>query len=479
MRRKITRRQVLLQLMSSTFGSAMMLPVAAYGEGGIQEAEDITGNTDNLLRALRQAAEPLPPITDENFAAFADRFADARVVLLGEESHGTDEFYRARSAITQRLVRQHGFTVVALEADWPDAARMDAYVRGHSELPSLPSPLVRFPAWMWRNRVVMQFLEELKEINGSFGDPQRQAGIYGLDLYSLPSSMDAVVGFLDRVDANAAAEARERYGCLAPWVEQPETYGAMATGERIDTCSEDVISVIGNLLGQRFDHLKANDLAYFHALQNARVVAAAESYYRAMYEGSVESWNLRDTHMFETLEAVLATRGDNAKAVVWAHHSHIGKAAATRMGRSGEINIGQLAKEHFGEGAVSIGFGTGKGTVTAAHEWNMPGTTVEVREPIEGSYGALMQEAGHERFLLDFRNAGQDVQDAFSEERLERFIGVIYRPETELWSHYAEAALAQQFDAFIWLDTTKAVEPVPLSELQDLAIGHPLSAAQP
>ncbi len=469
MLRKITRRQALGQLAGATVSLAAVLPRATLGAG------ELRADPDEVFRAVSRAAEPLPPIADENFAAFVDRFADARVILLGEESHGTDEFYRARSAITQRLVRQHGFTVVALEADWPDAARMDSYVRGHSELPNLPSPLVRFPAWMWRNRAIMQFLEELKGINASLPDPQRQAGIYGLDLYSLPSSMDAVVGFLDRIDPGAAAEVRERYGCLAPWAEQPEMYGALTQRAGIDTCSEDVISVIEDLLGQRFDHLKTNDLAYFDALQNARVVAAAESYYRAMYEGNIESWNLRDTHMFETLEAVLAARGDSAKAVVWAHNSHIGNAAATEMGQSGEINIGQLAKERFGAGAVSIGFGTANGTVTAAHDWNTPGIAMQVSEPVEGSYGALMQQAGHERFLLDLRNANQDLQDLLSEDRPERFIGVIYRPETELLSHYADAALARQFDAFVWFETTTAVEPVPLAELQNLPVTHPLS----
>ena len=462
----IRRRQLL------AVGAAAL---AAVPFGRLLAQEQGPADEDAALAAVRSQAEELPPIEDEQFAAFIDRFADARVVLLGEESHGTDEFYRARAAITKRLVQQHGFNIVALEADWPDAARMDAYVRQHVLMPSLASPFVRFPAWMWRNHAVAEFLEDLRAINSEKADPAEQAGIYGLDLYSLPSSMDAVVGFLDRSNPEAAAEARERYGCLAPWVETPETYGAMAWSGEADSCSEDVASVIGEVLGRRLDFIGSSDQALFDAVQNARVVASAEAYYRSMYEGSVASWNLRDTHMFETLEAVLAARGPDAKAVVWAHNSHVGIASATQMGEQGEINIGQLVRERYGSAAVSIGFGTNTGQVTAADAWNAPGETKDVRPALPQSVGELMREAGPDRFVIDLREHAGQAGSPLREPRLERFIGVIYLPETERQSHYAQARLAEQFDAYLWLERTGAVEPLTVEQMQALPATHPFS----
>jgi erythromycin esterase-like protein len=435
-----------------------------------QEARD--RRTVELIEA---AAEPLPAIGEDGFATFIDRFKNARVILLGEESHGTDEFYRARAAITARLVREHGFNIVALEADWPDAARVDAYVRGRTDRPGMLSPFQRFPTWMWRNRAMRDFVDRLHEINAAIDAPEKKAGVYGLDLYSLPSSMDAVVDFFDRYDPDAAEEVRRRYGCLAPWVDDPATYGALARSPRLDSCSEEVVSVIGEMLQERLDHIQASDIAYFNALQNARVVAAGEAYYRAMYEGSVASWNLRDTHMFETLQAVLEARGDDSRAVVWAHNSHIGNAAATEMGMRGEINIGQLARERFGEGAVLIGFGTDTGTVTAATDWNGPAETKRVRPALPESFGALMREAQGERFLLDLRNGGEALRAALARTRLERFIGVIYRPETERWSHYTDASLSRQFDAYLWFQETTAVEPLPAHEIEGMPETYPFA----
>ncbi|HEV2121990.1 MAG TPA: erythromycin esterase family protein, partial [Chloroflexota bacterium] len=267
-----------------------------------------------MIALIERVAEPLPDIADAGFARFIDRFADSKVILLGESTHGTDEFYRARAAITERLVREHGFNIVALEADWPDAARIDAYVRGHSEVPSPITPFQRFPTWMWRNRAVRAFVDRLHDINRDIEKRERKAGVYGLDLYSLPSSMDAVVDFFQRHDPEALEGVRKRYGCLAPWVDDLATYGALARTPRLDSCAKDVVSVIKDVLNERLAHIHASDVALFDALQNARVVAASEAYYRAMYESSVASWNLRDMHMFETLEAVLEARGPEAKA---------------------------------------------------------------------------------------------------------------------------------------------------------------------
>lgn len=436
----------------------------------------MTKAADRRLAAqIAEANKPLPQLSDASFASFIDRFAAAKVILLGESTHGTDEFYRARAAITERLVREHGFNIIAVEADWPDAARIDAYVRGHAEMPSPITPFQRFPAWMWRNRPVRAFVDRLHEINGDIGDPSRRAGFYGLDLYSLPSSMDAVVNFVERHDPAALDKVRRRYGCLAPYVDNPALYGRLARTEALDTCSDEVVAVIDEVLEERLNHLQATDRALFDALQNARVVAASDAYYRAMYEGSVASWNLRDTHMFETLQAILDSRGEGSKAVVWAHNSHVGNADATGMGRRGEINIGQLCRQEHGDNAVLVGFGTDRGTVTAASEWNAPRETKTVRPSVEGSWGAVMRTAGHKRFLLDIRGASDALDRSLQQNRLERFIGVIYHPQTELASHYAQANLSRQFDAYLWFEETAAVEPLPTVEVEAMPATYPFA----
>ena len=423
---------------------------------------------------IRQAAQPLPAIDADGFADFVDAYADAKVVLLGESTHGTDEFYRARAAITERLVAKHGFRIVAVEADWPDAARIDAYIRGHTALPEATSPFQRFPVWMWRNRAVRDFVDRLHALNAERQGLAGRVGFYGLDIYSLPSSMDAVVDILQRHDAAALDEVRRRYGCLTPWLDDPVAYGALARREKIEACTDEVASAIDEVLAARMAFVEASDLAYFHALQNARVVAASEAYYRAMHEGTVASWNLRDRHMFRTLQAVFEARGPDEKAVVWAHNSHIGDARATEMGRRGELNLGQLCRDEWGDDAVLIGFGTDRGTVTAASRWGGETETKEVRPSVPGSWGALMRAAG-ERFFLPVRGAAEPVERKLSELRPERFIGVIYRPATELASHYATAVLAYQFDAYLWFEVTQAVEPLPAIEIEAMPATYPFA----
>lgn len=430
---------------------------------------------DRLADTASALSEPLPPLTGPSFAEFVDRYAEAKVILLGESTHGTDEFYRARALMTERLVIRHGFTVVAVEADWPDAARIDAYVMGHERMPAPITPFQRFPTWMWRNQPVRAFVDRLHEINETREDRAEKVGFYGLDLYSLPSSMDAVIQFVERHDPSSLDEVRDRYGCLAPFIEEPAAYGALAHRRRVDTCSEEVIAVIDEVLKKRLDHIEASDRAFFDALQNARVVASSEAYYRAMYEGSAVSWNLRDTHMFETLRAVLDAREARAKAVVWAHNSHIGDASATSMGMMGETNLGELCREAYGEKAVLIGFGTDRGTVRAASQWGGQGKVMNVRPSLADSWDAVMRQAGPERFLLDMRNADEDVRKALRRSRPERFIGVIYRPETERISHYAEAALADQFDAYVWFERSSAVEPLPAVEVDAMPATYPFA----
>src|SRR5712671_525446 len=323
-------------------------------------------SAEELAATLRTHAEKLPaPERSDQFGALFDRFRDARLVLLGEATHGTSVFYRARAAITQRLIVEHGFTIVAVESDWPDAAHIDRYVRYLAPAKEPRVAFERFPTWMWRNEEVLAFVDWLHLHNESL-PAERRAAFRGLDVYSLGASIEAVLRYLDQVDPNAAAGARRRYGCLTPWQDEPAEYGRAVLYGQKDPCEEKTIEQLYQLLAHRLDYLRQDGEAFFDAAQNARIVRAAERYYRIMYRGGSESWNLRDRHMFDTLKALLEAGGPGAKAVVWAHNSHIGNAAATAMGWQGEINIGELCRTGFGEDAVLIGFGTDRGTVAAA-----------------------------------------------------------------------------------------------------------------
>ncbi|HYG28924.1 MAG TPA: protein-L-isoaspartate(D-aspartate) O-methyltransferase [Allosphingosinicella sp.] len=410
---------------------------------------------------VAEAAEPLPNIEDAGFAELFDRFADARVVMLGEASHGTSEYYRARAAISRRLIERHGFDIVAVEADWPDAAAIDRYLRHRPPREGEESPFSRFPTWMWRNVEVDAFVRWLRRRNEG-RETADMAGFYGLDLYNMGGSMRAVIDYLDGVDPEAAAVARERYGCLTPWSRNPQAYGRMAISEGYGRCEAQAVQMLRDLLRKRIDCAGGDCDEWLDAAGNARLVKNAERYYRAMYEGSAESWNLRDTHMFETLCQILDARGPDSKAIVWAHNSHIGNAAHTEMGQEREeLNIGQLAKERFGEEARLIGFGTHGGTVAAATDWDGEMEVKTVRPSLAGSYERVCHDAGLPRFLLDMRRGtNEEAVEALLEPRLERFIGVIYRPETERWSHYAQAVLPNQFDAWVWFDETGAVIPL-------------------
>ncbi len=416
---------------------------------------DADGNAGVAL--IRGLAEPLPPIDHPDFGAAFDRYADARVVLLGEASHGTSEFYRARAAITQRLIERHGFTIVAVEADWPDANKIDRLVRHRPSADGDSPPFQRFPTWMWRNAEVAAFLTWLRGYNEGRVDGE-QAGFFGLDLYNLNDSMRRVIEYLEQNDPAAAAEARQRYSCLAPFARDPARYGAFAMSAGYAPCEQGAVAQLRAVLDRRVALASEAGEDWLDAAANARLVKNAEAYYRAMYRGSEESWNLRDTHMFETLCALLEARGPAAKAVVWAHNSHIGNAAFTDMGiRRGELNIGQLAKEKFGDTARLIGFGTHRGTVAAANDWDEPMQVMTVRPSMAGSHERRCHDTGLSRFLLDLRGHEEAV---LHEALLERFIGVIYRPRTERWSHYSEAILLRQFDGWVWFDETSAVTPL-------------------
>jgi erythromycin esterase-like protein len=414
---------------------------------------------DTPPRLIADAAEPLPDIDDPAFGTFFDRFADARVVCLGEASHGTSEFYRARAAISRRLIERHGFNIVAVEGDWPDCATIDRYVRHRPARELEFTAFERFPMWMWRNREVDAFVRWMRRHNESRAY-ERMCGFYGLDLYNLSASIDAVIRFLDEEDPELATLAHRRYGCLEPWAADPALYGRHSLLEGYARCEVGVIQMLKDLLQKQVDCFGAECDEWLDAAANARLVKDAEAYYRIMYHGSAESWNLRDTHMFDTLNMILDAKGPDSKAIVWAHNSHIGNARFTDMGmHREELNIGQLVKDKWGPRARLIGFGTHSGTVAAADDWDQPMKIKRVQPSLPESHERMSHESGVDRFLLDLRDG--EVREGLMEPRLERFIGVIYRPETERWSHYSEAILPKQFDGWVWFDETRAVTPLP------------------
>ncbi|MGB8397392.1 protein-L-isoaspartate(D-aspartate) O-methyltransferase [Bradyrhizobium sp.] len=426
-----------------------------------------------LVRNLADAAESFSSIEAADLSPLMERIGSARIVLLGEATHGTSEFYRMRERITRDLIVKKGFRFVAIEADWPDAARVDHYVRHFQYPPSEWTAFARFPTWMWRNTEVRDFVSWLRKHNGATERDKRVA-FHGLDLYSLYDSIRSVLNYLDEVDPESANVARERYGCLTPWQRDPATYGHAALSGSYPTCEADVVRTLTDLLAKRRAYAERDGERFLDAEQNARLVANAERYYRIMYYGSRASWNLRDSHMFETLKNLLAFHGADSRAVVWAHNSHVGDAAATDMAARGEHNIGQLCRKQFGDQAYLVGFGTHGGTVAAASEWDGPMEIKQIRPALPNSYEQLCHATGYARFMLGLRGRGDLCGPAaLGKQRLERAIGVIYRPETEMASHYFQASLPRQFDEYIWFDNTKAVTPLDTAEVKGLPDTYP------
>jgi protein-L-isoaspartate(D-aspartate) O-methyltransferase len=416
----------------------------------------------SLSELIYESSEHFGDIDHVNLDHLLDRIGDSRLVLLGEASHGTAEFYDMRARITQALIEKKGFNVVAVEADWPDAGHINHFIHGTSPDPlSESAPFSRFPTWMWANHSVLEFMRWLQAYNEQHAAPASQVGFYGLDLYSLSSSIEAVLNYLESVDPETAEVARVRYGCLTPWASDPALYGQVTLTRRYRACERDVVATLQDLLRRRLDYARADGERYFDAEQNARLVTNAERYYRTMYYAENNSWNQRDQHMFETLQSVLAFRGPQAKAVIWEHNSHIGDARATEMSARGEFNIGQLARQHYGDAAYLIGFGTDHGTVAAASEWGGPMEVKRVQPAHIDSYERVCHEVRTDNFLLPLRKPLRDItRNRLLTERLERAIGVIYRPDTELQSHYFYASLPRQFDEYIWFDETGAVKPL-------------------
>ncbi|MBD1847167.1 erythromycin esterase family protein [Cyanobacteria bacterium FACHB-63] len=422
----------------------------------------------NLVNVVRQAACPLTGRTSDYDSLMA-LIGDARLVLIGEATHGTHEFYQQRAEITKRLIQDKGFTAVAVEADFPDAYRVNRYVRGVNLDPT-PEVALRgfqqFPTWMWRNVDIVAFVGWLRQHNDALTPSQSKVGFYGLDLYSLYRSIAAVLDYLDRVDPEAAKRARDRYACLDHFAEDAKDYGYAVIFGFSESCQEEAVNQLTELQQQSGEYTQQEGQVaadeFFYAEQNAHLVKDAEAYYRSMFEGQVSSWNVRDRHMADSLDNLveyLDRQGNESKVVVWAHNSHLGDARATDMSKAGEWNLGQLVREKYGQDAVLIGFSTHTGTVTAAAHWNEPPQLKRVRSSLPGSYEALFHETSLSQFWINLQAENLAVA-GLRERRLERAIGVIYHPETERESHYFYASLPQQFDVMIHIDDTRGVEPI-------------------
>ena len=426
-----------------------------------------------LSRAIRDAAVPLSGAPDD-FDGVLARVGTARFVLIGEASHGTHEFYRIRGEITKRLIRERGFSAVAIEGDWPDAYRVNRYVSGRGDDADADEALAgfkRFPQWMWRNADVLDFIGWLRSHNDQAG-AGKGVGFYGLDLYSLHASAEAVLSYLRVVDPEAALRAAHRYSCFDHFGEDVQAYGYATASGMAPSCESAVVDQLIELRRSAADYARRDgrvaDDDLFYAEQNARLVRNAERYYRAMFGSHVASWNLRDRHMVDTLEALTAflgpPRGPPPRVVVWAHNSHLGDARATEMGAHGELNVGQLVRQRHAADSTLIGFTTYGGTVTAASEWDGPAERKLVRPALPDSYESLFHETGLRNFLIDLGTSTPALA-GLRHPRLQRAIGVIYRPDTERLSHYFHAALPSQFDVVLHYDITRAVEPLERTAL--------------
>ncbi len=429
--------------------------------------------TELLDEVVRREMYCLEPGELSDYDPLIETIGERRFVLIGEASHGTHEFYRERAQLTKRLIEEKGFDAVAVEADFPDADRVNRFVCGTGNDENAVDALGgfrRFPAWMWRNADVLDFVGWLRSYNDSLPKMLPRVGFFGLDLYSLQTSIDAVIRYLNGVDPEAAAVARKRYSCFDHFDEDTQLYGYSTAFGLSRSCEDEVVEQLLEIYERAADLARSDGriarVEYFSAAQNARLVRNAERYYRLMYRSDVSSWNLRDAHMAETLaeldQHLTAENGRPAKIVVWEHNSHLGDARATEMGRRGEWNVGQLCRERYGNNSFLIGFTTFEGTVTAADNWGEPAHRMRVRKALPESVEEVFHRSGIGRFFLHFDGASQ-CDSALRVPLLERAIGVIYRPETERQSHYFKARLSQQFDAVIHIDETRAVEPLERS----------------
>lgn len=418
----------------------------------------------NILKAEAIALKDL----SSDYDSLINFIGDAQIVLLGEASHGTQEFYDARAKITQRLIEEKNFNAVAIEGDWPDTYQINKYINGleYKKATDALAAFDRFPTWMWKNTSVLNFIEWLKVYNTKQAKTESKIGFYGLDVYSLYRSIDSILQYLDKINAQAAAEARYYYSCLNKYREDPQMYGYEVFAKIIKSCEYEVLEELKRLQSQNFDWIIKDKISTedaFYSEQNAQVIKNAENYYRALFIKEENTWNIRDSHMFDTLNMLinyynLKKNIDTPKIIIWAHNSHIGNSKATEMNLRGEYNIGELVKEKFGSNAISIGFTTYNGTVSAASDWHAPVERKILRNALPESYEYIFHATEIEKFFLILKN--NKIKNILPKKLLERAIGVIYRPETERQSHYFYTDLAEQFDVIIHFDKTRALEPL-------------------
>lgn len=423
-----------------------------------------------VVQRISKAAQPFDQINNASLDELLTRIGDARIVLLGESTHGTSEFYEMRSRITQELILKKGFNYIALEADWPDMELLNRFIR------HLPHGLIekkafnRFPSWMWKNEEFHALVGWLRHYNSKINDSQKPVNLYGLDLYNHYQSIDAVLSYLSQKDPQLAETAQKHYECLLSWGKNLSHYGLSAALGLGKNCEDEVAAILLKLLEGYANEKISDGESFFSIFQNAVAIINAEEYYRALYQSSVSSWNIRDQHMFETLETILALHNETAKIVIWAHNSHVGNAVATEMSQNGEFNLGQLCKEKYGQEAYLIGFGTHKGTVAAASSWNGALEIKEIKASHPESVERLFHDSEIPSFFLPLQN---EVKEALTIELLYRAIGVIYIPENERRSHYLHTILPKQFDEYIWFDHTHAVTPLSLKTLPQTADLYP------
>lgn len=415
-----------------------------------------------LVDAIRAVAQPLEPERPDEFDQVLDLIGDVPLVMLGEGSHGTHEFYETRQRITQRLIAEKGFRAIAIEGDWPNAASVDRFVKGgfgtaRSSLDAFKS----YPTWMWGNQDVLGFVRWLRDFNQALPDGQPRCGFYGLDLYSMFSSMEAVISYLERVDPDAAEAARQRFACFEPVNANMQVYAMLVHAGGLQSCEKQVLAVLDDLRQRREDFARQSpDYAFFSAEQNVLLTKAAENFYLAMLRGDPDSWNVRDCYMFDTLQRLRGHLGADTKIVVWAHNTHVGDYRATEEASQGYVNLGQLSREHFGDQVFLLGFGTHRGTVTASTAWGGPPELKEVPPAMAGTYEDLFHQIGLPRLLLPLKNLRGQPAASLLDRRHERAIGVVYNPGYERFGNYFRANLADQFDSYIFVDRTSAVKPI-------------------
>jgi len=426
-----------------------------FSRGGATDAARLVGRVRELARPLQSPGD-LDPLLE--------RIGEARCFLLGEASHGTSEYYEWRSRISERLILEKGFSFIAVEGDWPDCYEVNRFVKGYPGSGECARAALhvfeRWPTWMWANEEVASLVGWLRRHNDGLVEGKK-VGFYGLDVYSLWESMGSIVEYLERVDPDALPAARRAYECFEPYGEDAREY-ARAAAFVPTSCEDEVVGMLSEVRGRIPEHPDDPE-SRFGAEQNALVVRDAERYYRAMVRGGASSWNVRDRHMIETLERLLHHHGPDARAIVWEHNTHVGDARFTDMARHGMVNVGQLARERRGEGdVVLVGFGSHRGTVVAGAGWGAPMEVMEVPPAREGSWEDVLHCAGEEDRLLVFPGAGEDPEREarLFEPRDHRAIGVVYDPAHERYGNYVPTVLPRRYDAFVFLDQTRALHPL-------------------